>query len=253
MLAGVFARKGFFVAPDGNSDLRHPDRANPEGYWEAQSLIDRNVEALAAAGFGPHNTWMFESITAEQVARIARLPALPGHRQFVDEYQKRAPWVWKDPRLCYTLAYWWPLVDPGGTQVLLIKRDPDAIVRSFERVGWSEPTEAARADVRRRIHDHVSAAEKSIESLRIPHLALQYDRFHEEGARIAEQLSDFVETTLTISDLRFEKRYDHSSARGRVTVLLERLVGRLPPSSRRVLKAVIPTSWLKRMFPGTSS
>jgi hypothetical protein len=250
MLAAVFARLGYFVAEDPDNQLQAPTRANPTGWWEAEPLIERNLEVLRAAGFQHHNTWMFEAITPEQAARVDGLSPLPGHPEFVERYQERAPWVWKDCRLCYTLRYWWPLVDADTTRVLLIKRNPEATVASFVRLGWCEAADEARADLRRRIHDHIRQAESTVEKLGIPHLTLSYDAFRDEGPHIARQLSDFLEVPLSAPDLLFRERFDHSSVRGRVTVLLERLVTSVPKPIRRTLKAIIPTSLLRKLLPG---
>lgn len=250
MLAAVFARKGFFVAEDVEEELREPDRANPDGYWEARSLVDRNVEVLAAAGFPHHNTWLFDAIPPVQASRLADLDPLPEHRHFAESYQQHAPWIWKDPRLCYTLRYWWPLLDHAGTRVLLIKRSHEAIFRSFVRLGWRDETEEARADVIRRIDDHLSAAEQALSSLQIPHLVLSYEAFSKDGPRIARQLGELLEADFTPSDLGFEKRYDHSSVPGRALFMLERLAMSLPSPVRRAVRTCAPSSWLGRVFPG---
>ena len=250
MLTGIFGRLGFFLAGDTDSELRDPDRGNPDGYWEAEGLIERNVEVFSAAGFPCHNTWLFDAISPEQASRIPALSALPGHREFVKQYEGHAPWVWKDPRLCYTLSYWWPLVDPATTRVVLITRNPEATYRSFVRINWREDTEEARTDVFQRIEDHNRVAREAIVSLDIPYVELAYDRFKQDGDTIARELSDFIGIDLKPADLGFEARYDHSTGTGRVVFLAEKAAARMPSWLKRVIRAVVPASLLRRLFPG---
>jgi hypothetical protein len=250
MLAAVFGRCGFFLAHDADSELRSPDRANPDGYWEAESLIERNVEVLSATGFPHHNTWLFDAISTEQADRIRHLDPLPGHHEFVSQYTCHTPWVWKDPRLCYTLSYWWRLVDPRRTRVLLIKRNPESTYQSFIRLKWREDSEESRTDVFRRIEGHNRAAREAIVSLNIPHMELEYDRFKEEGDTIARELGDFIGMKLEPTDLGFEARYDHSEGAGRAVAAAERLAERMPRWLRRAVRAVIPSPLMRRLFPG---
>jgi hypothetical protein len=250
MLAAIFGRQGFFLAHDADSELRRPDRANPHGYWEAESLIERNVEVFAATGFPHHNTWLFDAISPAQADRIRHLDPLPGHRGFLSQYACHTPWVWKDPRLCYTLSYWWPLVDPMTTRVLLIKRNPESTYRSFIRLKWRVDTDESRADVFRRIKDHNRAARDAIVSLNIPHMELEYDRFKEEGDTIARELGDFIGVELEPAALGFDQRHDHSEGAGRAVFAAERLAERMPAWLRRAARVGMPSSIMRRLFPG---
>ena len=52
MVATVFAAKGYFVA-ESPDELQRPNRHNPHGYWESETLIEANVAVLSRSCFGP--------------------------------------------------------------------------------------------------------------------------------------------------------------------------------------------------------
>ncbi len=251
MLAGIFGRKGFFATDEPAEQLRPGDHANPDGYWEAESLVERNVEVFEAVGYGGHNTWHFDPIDAGQARAIDDLAPIEGHREFLAGFQASAPWMWKDPRLCYTLGYWWKLMpDPGSTGVVLIRRNPEAIYRSFRRLGWRSATDEDRADLMARIEDHIGHARDAIRALDIPHIVADYEDFGSKPAETASRMGDFLELELMPSDLSFDGRYDHSTFRGRVRTAAERVALKMPGGARRALKSALPSRLMRTVFPG---
>lgn len=249
LVAGIFGRKGYFAAADPDAELRTGDQHNPGGYWEAETLTRMNAELFAAAGYGEDTSWLGAPISTEAAARIDRLAPLPRHRELVAHYEAHAPWLWKDPRLCYTLGFWWPLLPAETTRVLLTRRDPEAIWRSFVRLHWREPTAEARADVLERIEAHLRAATATIARLGIPHLELSYEDFAADPSAMARRLSDFLDLPLAPEDFGFSKKLDHSRLRGRIGTLVERAYERLPSPMRRVAKRIAPSALVRVLFP----
>jgi hypothetical protein len=249
LVAGIFGRKGYFAADDPDAELRTGDQHNPGGYWEAETLTRMNAQLFAAAGYAEDTTWLGAPISSEAAARIAEVAPLPEHRDLVARYEAHTPWLWKDPRLCYTLAYWWPLLPPDRTRVLLTRRDPDAIWRSFVRLHWREATPEARADVLRRIEDHLGAADDAIARHGIPHLEVRYEDFAADPTSMAGRLSSFLDIDLRPEELSFSPKLDHSRLRGRVATFVEHRYERLPPGLRQVAKRLAPRALLRALFP----
>ena len=172
LAARVFAKKGYYVTSSEQDELPTGDEQNPFGYWEAESLIKLNVEILNRAGFPFHNTWTYGPIRPEHLAKIHGLDRTEVHRAYLNTYDEHSPWVWKDPRLCYTLAYWWPMMNPNTTSVLLLRRNPDEIYQSFRRMNWRSSSEQDKKDVFLRIDDHLKAAEQAIGKYNIPYIEI---------------------------------------------------------------------------------
>lgn len=249
LLAGIFARRGWFVADDPDAELRTGDQHNPGGYWEAQALTRLNAEVFAAAGYPEDTSWLGEPMPDEAAERIPRLAPLEGHRELVARYRAHQPWLWKDPRLCYTLGYWWPLLESKETCVLLTRRDPESIWQSFVRLHWREPTPEAKQDVLMRIDRHLRAAADAIARFSIPHLEVLYEEFSGDPKETARRLSDFVGVSLSAGDLGFTREFDHSGIRGRLATFLEHRYEQLPVGLRGQLKRLAPRALVRRLFP----
>src|SRR5262249_15821969 len=117
----IFANKCYFVA--GEPDSRDEDEPASPTHAEASSLLAANVQLLSGAGYVHENPWMLEPITETQAAAIPGLPKNDQHRAILDRLNAKQPWIWKDPRLCYTLGYWWPMMNPETTGVLFQTRN----------------------------------------------------------------------------------------------------------------------------------
>jgi hypothetical protein len=175
LAAAIFVNKNYHVVVGAASDLLPSNEANPFGYWEAESLNNHNAAILEAAGFRFHNTWMFDRIQLEHVKKIYALSPRPEHEAYLRAFEQHSPWVWKDPRFCYTLAYWWPMMNPQTTGVVLVRRSRAAIFRSFIRLDWRRPLAQGRYDFYARIDDHLAAAMHAILTFDIPYLEIDYD------------------------------------------------------------------------------
>jgi hypothetical protein len=249
LAAATFVRKNFFVVPDDAGDMQVPDEDNPFGYWEARALTKHNARILNDAGFSSENTWMYQAISQEETDRIATLTPRHEHREYLAMFNEHCPWVWKDPRLCYTLRYWWPLMDANRTGVLFLRRDPEAIYQSFRRVNFCAPGPSARRDVYRRIEHHLQTASDTIAALKIPHIALDYRDFLDAPEATAARLSAFFEIAVETGDLNVRRELDHGRAVGRLATLADKVATRMSPGGRRVLKRLVPTAVLHALYP----
>lgn len=250
LAASIFARQGYFVANDEPSQLRRPDHYNPSGYWEAEPLIEANVTLFQRVGYAHHNTWIFDEISQQQAAEISSLENNAEHRNLVADYDKNGPWVWKDPRLCYTLGYWWSLVQQDNTGVLLVRRDPQEIFRSFARIGWRADSAPDREETLQRLANHIAAAKEAMRLLEIPYVEVDYADYRDDPERVARLLSDEFGLALTAADLGFSERYSSSTATGRLRLFAERALRVMPSSLRNGIRRLIPRAILQKLFPG---
>lgn len=249
MTAAIFANAGYYVTGDENSQLRQGDEFNPNGYWEAEPLIQANAEIFQAAGYSHDNTWLYEPITPEIASRIPELERSTVHQQLVENFNRHCPWIWKDPRLCYTLGYWWPLLDAATTRVLLLKRDPKQIYNSFLRLKWCSMNPQDQEDTYQRVEDHMKAAEFAIQKYNIPHIVVYYDDFANNAEVTAQRISEFFGLSLQTQDLGFDKRANNSNLRGKLAILIDRIADRIPDKPRKVIKRLVPSRFFKIIFP----
>ncbi|HUY22823.1 MAG TPA: sulfotransferase [Acidimicrobiales bacterium] len=102
---------------------------NPGGHWESKALVACNDRILAAYG----RSWDFPPWLApgwEHTERATRL--LPDLAETFAAVYTGGPWVWKDPRTCLTFPLWRRVLGDGA-RVVLVLRDPGAVVASVRR------------------------------------------------------------------------------------------------------------------------
>ena len=238
MTAALFRKAGYFVAWEEATETQAADHLNPSGYWEAGELLQANRDVLRRSGFARDNTWMFDAISDECASAIHGLSIEPHHRDLVQRYNRCQPWLWKDPRLCFTLPYWWRILDPSSTSVLVLVRSEDEIVRSFRRVGWRADSDVGR--LRRCIRQHIQTARRTIERYKIPSIEVSYSDFAEAPDRVVDVLCREFGVALRREDLGYRSRHNSSSPQGRLRAAIERLADRCPPAVRHGLKRTLP-------------
>lgn len=225
LAASIFANKEYYVASSKNTELQTADRYNPSGYWEANSLLSLNKDILKAVGFKHDNTWFYDPISEQQTADIHELTPDQEHKDFVSNYDKNSPWLWKDPRLCYTLAYWWPLLNKETTAVLLVTREHKEIINSFKRIAddWQTTIPMDDNHIENRIQQHIASAMAILKKYDIPYIEIDYADYNQRPAETAEKLSQYFNVQLTKDDLGYKNKANHSSLQGRVIHLVNRI------------------------------
>jgi len=249
LTASIFAKKGYFVADDPNGQLQAANKNNPGGFWELEDLKEANASLLSAVGFRHHNTWTSNEILPRQAEAIGKLEHLDEHKGMVKYYEDKQPWIWKDPRFCYTLGYWWPLMNPETTAVLLVTRKASEIRRSLLRANWGDAPSADKAAYLKRIEDHIEFVRHTIRDLDIPHIEIDYGDYSSKGQDTADKLGQYFGLDLSLDDLGYKSEYNTSAPRGYVAFMVERIAKIVPPGMRRFLKKTLPASVVRALMP----
>jgi hypothetical protein len=247
-VAAIFARQGYYLGHSSERHIREGDSHNPFGYFEADDIINRNVAVLRRAGYDHHNTWLFDPIPAAAVERIQILDPAPEDRQLVEDYDERSPWLWKDPRLCFTLPYWWRLVDGKNTRVIIVRRDPLHVYRSFRRMEWCPSGEQARRALVERVEQHIGTAMAAVEDHAIPHITIAYADFKHAPDAVARRISAVLDLEISVEDLNVQPDLDHSTPRGRIATAIRLQTLRLPRHVRKRLEMQLPERILAALF-----
>lgn len=252
LTATIFTRCGYHVGTIADARQRDGDRNNPLGYFEADDVVAHNVALLQAAGYSHHNTWLFTPIPAATVAAIAAFPPREPDRELIAAYDLHAPWVWKDPRLCFTLGYWWRMLPNDATGVVLVRRDPRAIHRSLVRTGWAHAGDGERRLDLAQLTNHFDTALATVRRLAIPHVTVEYQEYFTRLDEVCGRLAAFTGTRITPGDVPVRRELDHSTLRGRWSGWLLHSIehGTLRPL--RHLRRLVPVRVLRLIVPERS-
>jgi len=213
----------------GDDLLRDYD--NPAGHWESRALVACNDRILA--GYG--RSWDFPPRLApgwEHGGRAtAMLPDLSA--TFASVYGER-PWVWKDPRTCLTFPLWRRVLG-GRVVVVLVQRDPAAVVASLRRRDGIPPLYGVGL-----WHRYVRAA--VIGAAGLPVLNLPFERLVADPPAVVERLAADLgdlgvalegNTASAATSVHLDLVHDpqQRTAPGRLTATVEAALAALPARS----------------------
>lgn len=249
LTASIFSDQGYFLAEDSGKELRSGDEFNPAGYFEAAPLIEANAKIFEMAGFPHDNTWLFDRIDQQAADRINSLEPLVEHRELVEKYQQNRPWAWKDPRLCYTLGYWWKLVEKNSTVVLLLIRTKEDIYNSFLRMKWRIPGKEAKKDTYLRVDQHIVAARKALELFNIPYFEVNYTDYNTDPIAVCQKINEATALNLKPEHLNFSRELDHGNLKGRIGSYIDVVATHMPAPLRKCIKWLTPKTFVRYFFP----
>jgi hypothetical protein len=131
-VTGLLRLLGLRTPP--KEDLVQARDANPKGVWESESLVAFNRRLLTVVGSDER----FPLALERGWENDSRLDPL---RQEAPEAFQRSfptsPWVWKDPLLCLTFAFWRSALAVRPV-VVLVNRNPLEVAASALRA-WGRP------------------------------------------------------------------------------------------------------------------
>ncbi|CAN5731138.1 hypothetical protein BH11PSE8_BH11PSE8_06370 [soil metagenome] len=116
VFAGLFGKAGCWL---GSETMRKPDYDTHEN----AGLVGLNRTLLRALSPGLNHEHRFDFEDVEAMARRADHIDLQPYRDFVAECSRHSPWLWKDPRLTWTIRAWARVLDLERTAFLVLTRD----------------------------------------------------------------------------------------------------------------------------------
>jgi hypothetical protein len=124
MLAGILSGAGYYMG----EHLIPPDEGNPKGYFEddeVNAINESLLEPVTPERSQPAYGWRW--LAAVPVG--TRLPCSAALVRRIEAQTARAPYCFKDPRFCYTLPVWRPLL--GDAVFLCVFREPARTAHSI--------------------------------------------------------------------------------------------------------------------------
>ena len=114
--SALFGAAGYWL---GAETMHKPDYDT----FENAGLVHLNNELLRHLAPDLAHEHRFQDDDVEQIARRAHTADLSSCRAFVALCDQHRPWLWKDPRLTWTIRVWADLLDLENTAFLVLTRD----------------------------------------------------------------------------------------------------------------------------------
>lgn len=186
----ILSRLGLWIGTEqkliGASDY------NPRGHFELLVGVEFDNEVLRQAG----GTW-------DDPPAIASVDALTTTiRPAVDAwFNGRAPFAFKDPRLCLTLPVWMPALAAFDVRIVHIVRDAHAVARSLVTRNEAMDVPASRfakgemaaSDALTLWGEYNGRACLYVERFALPSLLVRYDELVEAPATQVRRIAAFVD------------------------------------------------------------
>ncbi len=191
VLAGLLGRAGYW--------LGHETKKIGYDTYENSELVDLNRRILQDSGFFHEDAGDLPPPSIPNIQALADVEELEGFRGFVRECSQNAPWVWKDPRLCYTMFFWNRIHDFSSSKFILATRDSrqawtGLVLRGKQNMPWKDYLKIAGNDeaaAARFLGDH---------SIR-PH-SVAFEDLILRPEEVIEGLNGFLGSAITMSDFR---------------------------------------------------
>ena len=116
VLAGIIATQGYWLG-------YKTKKLNFDTYENAR-FVDLNMYLLRASGFKRRDCNDLPPPSIEAIKKLAERIDLKPFQDFLKECNNHQPWLWKDPRLSFTIHFWAQVMDMSPCKFILIDRDP---------------------------------------------------------------------------------------------------------------------------------
>ncbi|MFP3982479.1 MAG: hypothetical protein ACLFV2_02150 [Desulfurivibrionaceae bacterium] len=115
VLAGTIALKGYWLG-EKTKKLKFDTYENAE-------LVDLNKEILLLSGFNHHDCNDIPPPSVTDIKRLLDKIDISKYQAFIAKCDTHGPWLWKDPRLSYTIHFWGKILNLNKVNFIFIERD----------------------------------------------------------------------------------------------------------------------------------
>lgn len=191
VLAGLLGRAGYWLG----------DETKKIGYetYENSQLVDLNRQILKYSGFFHEDAGDLPPPSIPRVQAVAQGEDLDAFRGFIQKCGQNRPWLWKDPRLCYTMFFWSKIHDFSSSKFILATRDSrqawtGLVLRGKSNMAWEDYLKIEGNDD--------SAAKKFLRDHSIQPHSVAFEDLILRPEKVIEGLNGFLGTQITMADFR---------------------------------------------------
>jgi hypothetical protein len=191
VFSALFGRAGYWL---GSETVKKIDYDT----YENVDLVALNRRILDEFSIGLNHELRFDYADVLAIERASAGHDLKPYADFVKRCSSNGLWVWKDPRLTWTIRVWANVLDLDQTAFLILTRD--------ELQGWISANLRRHIRSRRHTREYRGGVTRSnirfLEERRLPALNLRFEGMLLQPEQTLEQLNGFFELQLTMQDLQ---------------------------------------------------
>ncbi len=166
-------------------------------------LVELNKKMLKDLGYTGDHEHEFSQDVIDDLAKKADSIDLKIYKDFVERCQNNRPWIWKDPRLTWTIRIWEKLLSFDETAYIILTRDDEQ--------AWIS------SNIRRHIqsmkftkdynHGITSSLRKFLEEHQQQYLEFEFEDLLLRPEYTIKELNNFLDGELTMDDVKAIYKY----------------------------------------------
>ncbi|MCB1667822.1 MAG: hypothetical protein R3E73_03925 [Porticoccaceae bacterium] len=183
----------------GDNTHKKPDYDTHEN----KELIQLNERLMSELGFTGDHEHEFDLATIQNLAKRAENIDLSPYQEFVDKCEQNKPWIWKDPRLTWTIRVWAKLLDLKNIAFVILTRDDEQAWISCNLRRHIQSKRFTKAYN----HGITSSLQKFLDENQCGFVKYEFEDLLLTPDKTIEELNGFLDINLTMEDLTSVYRY----------------------------------------------
>lgn len=170
---------------------------------ENMELVELNNRMMKELGYtGNHEHGFNPNVVEEMAANAADIDLTP-YREFVKHCQNSRPWIWKDPRLTWTIRVWAKILSFDETAYIILTRDDEQ--------AWISSNLRRHIQSRKFTREYNSGITTSLKKFlnenNQNHLEFQFEDLLLRPEYTINSLNQFLDIELSMADVELVYKY----------------------------------------------
>ena len=215
LLAGLIAHNRYYI----NAEKIAARKAYPDGDYENPDLVDLNQKILLDSGYGYSKVMAHKPVDIAAIEQLALNTRDDVYADFLKQCEENRPWLWKDPRLCYTIYFWNSFLDLNDIQFIKITRDPYLVFRSHSKFQIKD----TKKNIITNYYKQNDAVDAYLKKHGIKALTVDYSEMKNQN--VFKKLNDYLQTDISPDDYRAIKKENISKKEPDYKFMLRYMLG----------------------------
>ncbi len=190
VFAALFGCAGYWL---GSETMQKSDYDT----FENLELVSLNKGLLRTLAPEINHEHRFASGDVERIERASETLDLRQYRDFVARCSANGSWVWKDPRLTWTIRVWAKVLDLEQTAFLVLTRDD---LQEWASANQRRHVQSVRF-TKQYNHGITRSNVRFLEDRRLPFLQLSFEDLLLEPEKTLGRINEFFALKLSMGDL----------------------------------------------------
>ncbi len=185
---------------------------NTQGYWagdttkklsfdtfENTELVDLDIEILEASGFKREDCNDLPPPSIQKIKKLVDSIDLKPFKQFIEKCDQHRPWLWKDPRLSFTIHFWAEVMNADSCKYILMDRDPH---QSYAGLILNRKVPMNFAEQSQINNNYIESSEEFLRGRKLPYFQCTFEDLILKPENLLQELNRFLNVNIELSHVK---------------------------------------------------